>query len=75
MQAAKITAVQKSPKSNGDTMQMKMTGAIAGADKQTMANKMPRSMMDFLQVSGVGEVKASRYGKAFLRAIEEYLEG
>lgn len=48
---------------------------FSNATLTDMANKAPRSMMDFLQVSGVGEVKAERYGKAFLGAIEEYLEG
>ena len=30
------------------------------------------SMEELLEVSGVGDKKAARYGKAFLRAIEEY---
>ena len=37
-----------------------------------MAEKSPRSMEELLEVSGVGDKKAARYGKAFLRAIEEY---
>jgi len=40
-----------------------------------MAAKMPRSLMDFLEVSGVGEVKAKRYGEQFLNAINAYLNG
>ena len=31
-------------------------------------------MAEFLEVSGVGEVKAQRYGEAFLRAIRAYEE-
>lgn len=38
-----------------------------------MAAKQPRDMAAFLQVSGVGEVKARRYGEAFLGAIRAWL--
>mgnify|MGYP002230630484 FL=1 len=34
-----------------------------------MAARRPRSMAEFLAVSGVGQVKARRYGAQFLRAI------
>ena len=34
-----------------------------------MAVKVPRTMPEFLGVSGVGEVKAEKYGEAFLKAI------
>ncbi len=37
-----------------------------------MAEKRPRTTGDFMRISGVGEVKARRYGAAFLRAIAEY---
>lgn len=37
-----------------------------------MAAKMPRSIEEFLAVSGVGEVKAARYGKSFLQVIADY---
>lgn len=39
-----------------------------------MASKTPRTIDQFLQVSGVGEVKAERYGSEFLRVISEYIE-
>jgi len=39
-----------------------------------MAAKATRTMEDFLEVSGVGEIKAARYGKAFLKAIAAYEE-
>ena len=39
-----------------------------------MAARRPRSLAEFLEVSGVGEVKAQRYGEAFLRAIRAYEE-
>ena len=37
-----------------------------------MAAKRPQSMENFLEVSGVGEVKAERYGKQFLNAILDW---
>ena len=37
-----------------------------------MADKAPCSMAEFLEVSGVGEVKAERYGQIFLDAIIAY---
>ena len=39
-----------------------------------MAAKAPRTMPEFLDVSGVGEVKAARYGEVFLKAIAAYEE-
>lgn len=37
-----------------------------------MVMKKPRTLTDFLDISGVGEVKAKRYGEAFLKVIREY---
>ncbi len=37
-----------------------------------MAAKAPRTEAEFLEVSGVGQVKASRYGQEFLEAIWQY---
>ena len=39
-----------------------------------MAARRPRSLAEFLEVSGVGEVKAQRYGEAFLQAIRAFEE-
>ena len=47
---------------------------FSNATLQDMARKKPRTMMDFRQVSGVGELKASWYGKVFLERIREYLD-
>ncbi len=38
-----------------------------------MAAKRPRTITEFLDVSGVGEVKAEKYGNAFLKAIADYI--
>lgn len=38
-----------------------------------MAAKRPRSFSELLKVSGVGQVKAKRYGKAFLDEIARYM--
>jgi len=40
-----------------------------------MAEKKPRTMDEFLEVSGVGQYKAKRYGEAFLRVIAAYEDG
>ncbi len=40
-----------------------------------MAKRLPRTLGEFLQVSGVGQVKAQRYGKEFLGVIRGFLEG
>ena len=47
---------------------------FSNATLQDMARKKPRTMMDFRRVSGVGELKASWYGKVFLERIREYLD-
>ena len=39
-----------------------------------MAARRPQSLSEFLEVSGVGEVKAQRYGEAFLQAIRTFEE-
>ena len=40
-----------------------------------MAALRPLDMEEFLQVSGVGRVKAERYGEAFLKAIRDWRAG
>ena len=45
---------------------------FSNATLADMAEKAPRTMDEFLDVTGVGEVKAARYGEEFLRAIAEY---
>lgn len=48
---------------------------FSNATLSDMAKKSPATMAEFLQVSGVGEVKARRYGKIFLDEIKKYHEG
>lgn len=48
---------------------------FSNAALQDMAAKRPQCMTDFLEVSGVGEVKAKRYGKQFLNAIQNWENG
>ena len=45
---------------------------FSNATLTDMAVKAPRTMPEFLGVSGVGEVKAEKYGEAFLKAIALY---
>ncbi len=40
-----------------------------------MAARRPRTPEEFLEVSGVGQVKAAQYGETFLREIAAYLDG
>lgn len=40
-----------------------------------MAAKAPRSMAEFLEVSGVGAVKAARYGEMFINKIAKFEDG
>lgn len=39
-----------------------------------MASKAPRTLEELLEVSGVGQVKAAKYGEAFLTAISGWRE-
>ncbi len=45
---------------------------FSNATLADMAEKAPRSLSELLEVSGVGDKKAARYGRSFLQAIEEY---
>ena len=47
---------------------------FSNATLTDMAVKAPSTMPEFLGVSGVGEVKAEKYGDAFLNAIAQYQE-
>ena len=44
---------------------------FSNAALASMARRAPRTMEAFLEVSGVGRVKAAKYGEAFLRVIQE----
>ena len=44
---------------------------FSNATLEDMAGKAPKTMEQFLEVSGVGEVKAHRYGKVFLHEIKK----
>lgn len=52
----------------------KRRSIFSNATLTDMAAKAPRTIDQFLQVSGVGEVKARRYGAEFMRVISEYME-
>jgi len=47
---------------------------FSNATLTDMAKRKPITMSEFKKVSGVGEIKASWYGKAFLTRIREYLD-
>ena len=44
------------------------------ATLREMARKKPLSLDELLNITGVGEKKAARYGRDFLRVIEEMVE-
>ena len=48
---------------------------FSNATLSDMAKKQPQNMSQFKKVSGVGELKAAWYGKAFLEEIEKYKNG
>ena len=48
---------------------------FSNATLNDMALKAPRNMKEFLTVDGVGEIKAQRYGKAFLNIIRKETGG
>lgn len=45
---------------------------FSNAALEDMARKRPHDMEEFLDVSGVGNAKAAKYGEAFLKIIAEY---
>ncbi len=47
---------------------------FSDATLREICAKKPLNRMDFLSISGVGEVKAERYGKQFLALVREFLE-
>ena len=47
---------------------------FSNATLTAMAKMRPESLEEFMAVPGVGETKAKRYGKKFLRAIQTFVE-
>ena len=45
---------------------------FSNATLEDMAKKQPKTMDEFLTVSGIGRVKAQRYGTTFLRELEKH---
>ena len=52
--------------------QLPGTVIFTDATLEDMAKKQPKTMAEFLTVSGVGAVKAQRYGTAFLKELERH---
>ena len=48
---------------------------FSNATLKDMAQKAPVTMVEFMDVSGVGKFKAERYGQRFLTAIKKYMDG
>ena len=47
---------------------------FSNATLTDMAKKQPKNLTEFRRVSGVGELKAAWYGKAFLKRIRQFRE-
>lgn len=47
---------------------------FSNATLADMALKRPKTMKEFLEVSGVSEVKAKKYGKIFLESLRQYIK-
>ena len=45
---------------------------FSNATLEDMSKKQPKTMDEFLTVSGIGRVKAQRYGTAFLKELEKH---
>ena len=45
---------------------------LSNAALSDMAQKLPHTRQELLNVSGIGEVKAQRYGDMFLQAIQSW---
>ncbi len=48
---------------------------FSNATLEDMARKKPKTIEEFSHVSGVGSIKAERFGLLFLKAIADYLQG
>ena len=57
-----------------DTLGVPAYVVFPDATLRDMCAKMPRTKEAFLTVSGVGSMKAERYGKKFIAVVEEYLK-
>lgn len=57
-----------------DTLGVPAYVVFPDASLRDMCAKMPRTKEEFLTVSGVGSMKAERYGKKFIAVVEEYLK-
>ncbi len=56
-----------------DTLGVPAYVVFPDASLRDMCAKKPRTKEEFLAVSGVGSMKAERYGKKFIAVVEEYL--
>ena len=56
-----------------DTLGVPAFVVFSDASLRDMCVKKPATKQEFLCISGVGSVKAERYGKDFVRVVSEYL--
>lgn len=69
-----LTALKQTRRDLAEREGVPLYVIFSNATLADMARRRPTSMEDFLEVSGVGEVKARKYGKAFLRTLARVQE-
>lgn len=69
-----LTALKQTRRDLAEREGVPLYVIFSNATLADMARRRPASMEDFLEVSGVGEVKARKYGKAFLRTLARVQE-
>jgi superfamily II DNA helicase RecQ len=72
-QAVAVSGLSQAPRSHVLAAAHEQSGSpLVAVCQDDMAAKRPGSMQELLEVSGVGHVKAERYGAAFLNEIRHY---
>ena len=69
-----LTALKQTRRDLAEREGVPLYVIFSNATLADMARRRPASLEDFLEVSGVGEVKARKYGKAFLRTLARVRE-
>ena len=69
-----LTALKQTRRDLAERENVPLYLIFSNATLTDMARRRPASLEDFLEVSGVGEVKARKYGKAFLRTLARVRE-
>ena len=69
-----LTALKQTRRDLAEREGVPLYVIFSNATLADMARRRPTDLEGFLEVSGVGEVKARKYGKAFLRTLAQVQE-